>query len=555
MSCAEKRLWPAEMTPVTSGGDQQPAAQPAASSQQPAASSQQQTASSQHAQVMKDVETVELNNSSTDRSPTTTSKGEVSDECSRPRQSWINDLDLEEEEENPAKQNLTALQRIAFSSRFAAGTTALICVNGVIIGVETDHGDGSLGWQVLEIVFLILYTVELMIRLGAGGLRAFCTDSWIPFDAGLLATAYIDMCIITPLADGDGTAKQLAMVLRIIRLLKLARIIRLLRFFKELWLLVASFASSMKTLMWTFFLLVIVLYVFAILFVKMLGHVNDDPDIVEWFGNMPSAMFTLVQILTLEGWSDICRKIWETDQGFMIFAVFVFILICSFAVLNTVMAVIVEHTMCEADDQQDDILKKEREEHEAVSKDLIRVFHKADTDKSGMLSLEEFVTAMKDPKVRKILDLMDLGTDIAYLEAEELAVFFHTIDVDSNNELSPEEFVEGMMRMRGKARARGIFELHCDMQKKYKVMVDTVSQVSSKHAKLKNSVNSLESAVAAQQKSIDKMLLCIHAISSAHGVNPSDTNPQDNELDLGVDLVIAMAEHSLKAEQVLPEKN
>merc|ERR1719379_114947 len=124
---------------------------------------------------------------------------------------------------------------------------------------------------------------------------------------------------------GGGAAKQVAMMLRIVRLMKLTRIIRLLRFFKELWLLVASFGSAFKTLAWTFVLLIMVLYIFGILFVKILGKESKDEDIQEWFGCLPGAMFTLFQIMTLESWSQIARAVWGTEQWFMTFTIMIFI--------------------------------------------------------------------------------------------------------------------------------------------------------------------------------------------------------------------------------------
>lgn len=416
-------------------------------------------------------------------------------------------------------QNLTWVQRLAFSAKFSAATTVLICINGLLIGIETDHGDGSLGWKIVETTFLACYTIELIIRYSAEGLRVFCKDGWIRFDTTVLAIAYIDMLIIDPLSSGGGgEAKQVAMVLRITRLLKLARIIRLLRFFKELWLLVASFGAAFKTLAWTFFLLVMVLYVFAILFVKLLGKESDDPEIDEWFGNLPGAMFTLFQIMTLEGWADICRVILATPQWFMVFVILIFIMICTFAIMNTVMAVIVQHTLNEAMDQREDMMKKAQEEFQRVAKDLVKIFHEADVDRSGMLSKEEFVNALANPKVRKVLQGLDLGTDISVLDSEEIGVLFSTIDVDGNNELHPEEFVDGMMRMRGEARARSIFELHCHVQKQHKVLFTTVGKIQSDQEKLTEKVGSLESALCAQTESMEKLVRSMKAISTALGV-------------------------------------
>eukprot|EP00746_Dinoflagellata_sp_MGD_P043160 gnl/MRDRNA2_/MRDRNA2_204889_c0_seq1.p1 gnl/MRDRNA2_/MRDRNA2_204889_c0~~gnl/MRDRNA2_/MRDRNA2_204889_c0_seq1.p1 ORF type:complete len:477 (-),score=106.36 gnl/MRDRNA2_/MRDRNA2_204889_c0_seq1:132-1418(-) len=334
--------------------------------------------------------------------------------------------------------------------------------------------------------FLGLYMLELGLRFMADGFRLLCRDGWVRFDTFVLSIALLDLFVIGPLMkNGGGEAKQIAMVLRIMRLMKLARIVRLLRFFKELWLLVSSFGSAFKTLAWTFMLLGMVLYVFGILFVKMLGKENDDEEIQEWFGSLGAAMFTLFQVVTLENWSDITRKIWTTEQWYMAPVVVVFIAICSFAIMNTVMAVIVEHTLGEAMDQKDDLIKKAEAEMREVAGDLLRIFAAADKDGGGTLDKKEFIDALGTEDTRRLLQKMDLGEDIGCLDPEEIGMLFDTIDVDHNTELSPQEFVNGIMQMRGGARARRIFELHCDQTKLRNKMVRAFKEIRDDIADLK----------------------------------------------------------------------
>merc|ERR1719353_2440360 len=101
-----------------------------------------------------------------------------------------------------------------------------------------------------------------------------------------------------------------------------------------------------------------VLYVFSILFVKMLGKDHEDPQINDWFGSMGGAMFSLFQVgVTMDSWSEFVRTVWDTDQWFMAIVLVIFMGICSFAIMNTVLAVICEHTLGEAMDQGEELLK------------------------------------------------------------------------------------------------------------------------------------------------------------------------------------------------------
>jgi hypothetical protein len=209
-------------------------------------------------------------------------------------------------------------------------------------------------------------------------------------------------------------------------------------------------------------------------------------------------MFTLFQIMTLESWGEIARIIWATeDSKFMLFVVLFFIGISSFAIMNTVMAVIVEHTLGEAMDQKADLIRKAEEELQKLTEDLMEIFLAADADGGGTLCKEEFVSALDSPETRKLLQKMDLGDDIGSLDPEEIGMLFDTIDIDHNTELSPQEFVNGMMQMRGAARARRIFELQCavlKMQKNHRkelnIIHTTVKQYAGKEPSEGNSPSS-----------------------------------------------------------------
>ncbi len=45
-------------------------------------------------------------------------------------------------------------------------------------------------------------------------------------------------------------------------------------------------------------------YVFAVMATKLFGE-----DFPQWFGSLWGSMFSLFQIMTLEGWADIAREV------------------------------------------------------------------------------------------------------------------------------------------------------------------------------------------------------------------------------------------------------
>src|SRR5688572_23180299 len=76
-------------------------------------------------------------------------------------------------------------------------------------------------------------------------------------------------------------------------------------------------------------------YVFAVMATKLFGA-----DFPHWFGGLGTSMFSLFQIMTLEGWADIAREVMTQQPAAWIFFL-AFILLATFTVLNLFIAVIV----------------------------------------------------------------------------------------------------------------------------------------------------------------------------------------------------------------------
>merc|ERR1719502_2320448 len=117
--------------------------------------------------------------------------------------------------------------------------------------------------------------------------------------------------------------------------------------FKVLWILVRGLWSSMTILIWTFVLLGLVLYIFAVIGVEM--HCQDwEPENQELvrlkFGSVPRAMLTLLQFTTLDTWHAVAQPLVYEKWYFVIYYV-VFILISSIATMNLVTATIVQEAV------------------------------------------------------------------------------------------------------------------------------------------------------------------------------------------------------------------
>jgi voltage-gated sodium channel len=353
-------------------------------------------------------------------------------------------------------------QAFVDSTKFNLAVGSVILANAVAIGVETElcRNDGcrdqEMAWRITEYVFCVVWVVEMVLRLQAAKLQYFY-DSWNVMDFCLVTLAVMDAVLPTvqQLRGKDPeTAENMKMfsVLRMLRLLRLVRVIRLLRIFKELWLLVNGFIHALRVLGWLVVLLLLILYCGAILTTAMIGeHCDEDFTHFErckdMFGGVFLSMFTLFQVLTLEGWAmSVVRPIMDVYPS-MVFFFLTFLFLTSFGLMNIVIGVIVENTL-QAAAQNEDKLREimEKELHDNLTM-LREIFLEADVDQDGMMSRDEFRLCMDRSDVQEKLSVMELP-------GEEAADLFNILDEENKGEIDIEAFIGGALKLKGSAKSK-----------------------------------------------------------------------------------------------------
>jgi voltage-gated sodium channel len=199
---------------------------------------------------------------------------------------------------------------------------ALILVNATILGMETSPSIME-SWgdtlHTLDQVILTVFVAEIVCLLAARGFRFF-KDPWCVFDFIVVGIALVP-------ASGPFA---------VLRSLRVLRVLRLVNKIKSIRRVVAALLGAIPGMASVFGLVMILFYVFAVISTKLFG--SSFPDL---FGDLGLSLFTLFQIMTLEGWSgDIARPIMEVYPHSWIFFL-IFILTATFTVLNLFIAVIV----------------------------------------------------------------------------------------------------------------------------------------------------------------------------------------------------------------------
>ncbi len=212
------------------------------------------------------------------------------------------------------------------SSKFQNFIIGLIIFNSITIGLETSERIMmSFGNTLLLIdkIILSIFVVEILLKLYGYGF-SFFRSGWNLFDFSIVAVALLP-------ASGS---------LAVLRSLRIFRSLRLIKNVPKLRFIVESLFHSLPSLLWIFVLLALVFYVFAVIGTKLFSA-----SFPHWFGTLGSSMFTLFQIMTLEGWAEISREVMIVYPLANVYFI-IFILLASYTTLNIFIAIVV-NTMSE----------------------------------------------------------------------------------------------------------------------------------------------------------------------------------------------------------------
>eukprot|EP00747_Dinoflagellata_sp_TGD_P091365 gnl/TRDRNA2_/TRDRNA2_165028_c0_seq2.p1 gnl/TRDRNA2_/TRDRNA2_165028_c0~~gnl/TRDRNA2_/TRDRNA2_165028_c0_seq2.p1 ORF type:complete len:710 (-),score=118.61 gnl/TRDRNA2_/TRDRNA2_165028_c0_seq2:61-2190(-) len=360
--------------------------------------------------------------------------------------------DVTHEAVDHMKKDVQDLSQHGVSKRnsFQVLVLTAIFANTLTMGLEVDMPEQADFFYVCEIVFLVIFLLEMAFKLRDERLRYF-TSIWNLFDFFLVMMSLVNTCILQPVV-GSVTIARKSSMLRILRLVRIVRMVRLLKTFKELVIIIKGITSSVRTIGWVTLLLVILLYVVAIICTTVIGQEEDMYDYQEevqikfnnyqYFGNIPRSMYTLINIVILAEWPEIGRAVIEKQA--YIFPVFLlFIAFTTFGLANVVIAVIVEG-MTNATEE----MAKSRQDHEAVLnlmklKGVHDVIYELDRKNAHVITRETFMTAWNDnPEVPMALfAALDLPK---YAGAEEV---FDLLDSSGDGRLSAPEFMLGTFRL------------------------------------------------------------------------------------------------------------
>jgi voltage-gated sodium channel len=232
------------------------------------------------------------------------------------------------------------LLSISESQSFKRTVAIAIILCSILLGIETFYPDHLVVFQALDGAFTIFFILEIVIRIGAGGVKFFGLISliknpngryhihvhergfWNWFDLTIVIASIVSLFQhIFPHPE----------FLEVARLFRVLRVMRLLEISKELIAVEKKIVSIIPTIFSFALLLGVLLFIYSIIGIFLFSHHKyNNAD----FTSLGHAFLTLFQLMTLDGWSEMMYAASDNYNGsWMIKSYFI-----SFVVLTAIIS-------------------------------------------------------------------------------------------------------------------------------------------------------------------------------------------------------------------------
>ena len=245
-------------------------------------------------------------------------------------------MDKQLSTEHPNRSLKNKVQALVHNSAFNHFIFLIICINCILIGVETFHESTVV--STIQNTILWIYVVEIVLRwIGKDSYSKYFKDGWNYFDIFVVVISFV---------PSSGP-------LSVLRVLRVLRIFRAVKAIPELRLISNVLIRSLSSLSYTGLFFGIFIYIYAVMGVMLFkfkdyagsayqAAQNGYPDP---YGSLSEACFTLFRILTGEDWTDLRYHLLEYSAypdwvvtvyhvSWMILAAFLLINLVIGAVIN-----------------------------------------------------------------------------------------------------------------------------------------------------------------------------------------------------------------------------
>jgi len=358
------------------------------------------------------------------------------------------------------------LLRLVKSRPFELFICTFVFANALYMGVKANiHLNAAKesrlensGWlPMIDRFFTLVFVVEWIIRFLAYQKWFFRVEDWKwhAFDTFLVGVSVVEFIVEASNSSMGSAGTMVLRILRMIRLVRLLRVVKYISAFRELRLMIYGLFSSVRSLLWSFVLLGMVVYIFSIIFVQ--GAVaflqrNDFQEgppetrdaFIEFFGSTQTSMRTLM--VSISGGADWLNFIYLLEKADRIYSLLflLYIMLVFHGVLHVIASIFVDSALNTSQSEQDQLIREELSAKDSYLALITQVLAEADLDNSGSISWEEFQRTLENEQMQAFLKSIEL-------DISEARGLFKLLDVDESDEVPIDEFVTGCFRLKGKS--------------------------------------------------------------------------------------------------------
>merc|ERR1719331_1346570 len=309
---------------------------------------------------------------------------------------------------------------------------------------------------------MVLFMLEVCIKLIA--LRC----SYFLGNGGMMNTMEFGLVVCTVFESVYSFNVRQARMLRGFRVL---RVIRIVSAFRQLRQLVCSLYNSMAALCWSFVMITLIIFCFALIFLSAAASYMEGADvndqmahrIADNFGSAKNAAFSLFfSISNGVDYRPLAAELEHIHWAlFYVFCFYIFVMV--FGILNVLIGVFCEQANQTSALDDDLIIQAEQERMSNFLVNMKKLFNDIDKDDSGTIQWEEFRDYIKDEHVMTYL----LAQGLNLFDASQL---FRLLDEESKGKVDLFTFIYIMLRLTGDARNTDIMMLHSDIRRQGKIL-------------------------------------------------------------------------------------
>jgi len=328
------------------------------------------------------------------------------------------------------------------------------------------------------------------VRLWGWGCYEFWTHEedryWNSFDFFIVLLSTFDT-VLSAADEGDSPLANISVlrIVRVVRIVRVLRIIRVMKFFQDLRILLAAVVSTVKTAGFAFALILLIMYMFGIAITQLVAEhiveqenagspIDADNDLLFFFGSIGWSVLSM--FMTITGgidWKDASTPLYEVSGGLAAVFFLLYVCIMSLCVMNVLLGIFCQCALDTAASDKENVIQLQLMEKERFVKTLKNLFADWDETGRGTCSIEAFEKHMMDETTMALLRSLEI-------EGRDAITLFDLLDTDMSGEVDLDEFVTGCITLRGGAKAihmEKINGMNKTITKKFEVVEERLMQI------------------------------------------------------------------------------